>query len=213
MMSGRHPHSSRTGAPGHQRTYCTAKSDGPRDGPRQRQFLPPRAYAVLKEQKDVLEKTLNDSSSLPQQHLASVLRKLQAGTSALMVTEEAMMTDPMQQSSLDNNDSYNDDYDDATDDDPPPVFMEPPSSLSSEALHILQAPETSGFEGTPTEESDAINSLIDQLSLFNFMTEVESVDDFLHTRVGPRDHEVKPITMKVCGIFEQMIKSHWDSCA
>ena len=91
--------------------------------------------------------------------------------------------------------------------------MEPPSSLSSEALHILQALETSGFEGTPTEESDAINSLIDQLPLSNFMTEVESVDDFLHTRVGPRDHEVKPITMKVCGTFEQMIKSHWDSCA
>ena len=45
------------------------------------------------------------------------------------------------------------------------------------------------------------------------MTEVESVDDFLHTRVGPRDHEIKPIAMKVRGTFERMIKSHWDSCA
>ena len=45
------------------------------------------------------------------------------------------------------------------------------------------------------------------------MTEVESVDIFLHIRVGPRDHGIKPITMKVCGTFEQMIKSHWNSCA
>ena len=182
-MSDRHPHSSRTGAPDHQRTYFTAKSDVPR----QREFLPPRAYAVVKEQKDLLEKILNDSSSLSQQHLVSVLRKIQAGTSALMVTEEAMMTDAMQQSGLDD-DSYNDDYDDATDHDPPPSASELPSSLSPEALHILQALETSGFEGTPTEESDAINLLIDQLPLSNFMTEVESVDGFLHTRVGPRDH-------------------------
>ena len=127
-----------------------------------------------------------------------------------MVTEEAMMTDTLRQ----NDDDY--DYDYTTEDDPSsgaPTLMEPPSSLSSEALHILQSLETSGFEGTPAEESDAINSLIDQLPLSNFMTEVESVDDFLHTRVGPRDHEIKPITMKVCGTFEQMIKSHWDSWA
>ena len=39
-------------------------------------------------------------------------------------------------------------------------------------------PDRSGFEGTPTEESDAINPLIDQLPLSNFMTEVEPVDDF-----------------------------------
>ena len=115
------------------------KTDG---GPRQRESLPPRAYAVLKEQKDLLEKTLNDSSSLSQQHLLSVLRKLQAGTSALMVTEEAIMTDATHESSVEYDDSYNDEYDDATDYDPSPgasVLMEPPSSLSSEALHILQA--------------------------------------------------------------------------
>ena len=74
-MSDRHPHSSRTGAPGHFKTANFSKSDGPRT----REFLPPRAYAVVKEQKDLLEKTLNDSSSLSQQHLVSVLRKLQAG--------------------------------------------------------------------------------------------------------------------------------------
>ena len=74
----------------------------------------------------------HDSASLSQQHPLPVLRKMQAGTSALMVTEEALMTDAMQQSSLED-DSYNDDYDDATDGDPSPVFMEPPSSLSPEA--------------------------------------------------------------------------------
>ena len=107
-----------------------------------------------------------------------------------MVTEQAMMTD-----------THNDDYDYTTEvyGDPSsdaPISMEPPSSLSAEALHILQSLETSGFEGTPAEESDAINSLIDQLPLSNFMTEVESVDNSLHwaskiglhTRVGSRDH-------------------------
>ena len=156
-MSDRHPHSSRTGAPDHHTTKYRS------DGPRPREFLPPRAYAVVKEQKDLLEKTLNESSSLSQQHLVSVLRKLQAGTSALMVTEEA---DAM----LTSDDQFNDDYDDTTDDQSPsaPPSSEPSSSLSSEALHILQALETSGFEGSPTEESDAINSLIDQLPLSNF---------------------------------------------
>ena len=203
-MSDRHPHSSRTGAPDHQKMMA-CKTD---NGPRQREFLPPQAYAVLKEQENLLEKTLNDSSSLSQQHLVSVLRKMQAGTSALMVTEDAMMTDTMLTQMQNNND-----YNNSADDDPPPIFTEPPSSLSTEASHILQALETSGFEGTPTEESDAINSLIDQLPLSNFMTEVESVDDFSHTRVGPCDHEAAPITMNVCGVFEQIIRSHWDSCA
>ena len=45
------------------------------------------------------------------------------------------------------------------------------------------------------------------------MTEVVSVDDVLHTRVGSRDCETKSITMNVCGKLEQMLKSHWDSCA
>ena len=49
--------------------------------------------------------------------------------------------------------------------------------------------------------------------LSNFMTEAESADGFSHTRVGSRNHEVKPITMKVCGTLEQMTNSHWDSCA
>ena len=77
---------------------------------------------MLKEQKDLLEKNLNDSSSLSQQHLVSVLRKMQAGTSALMVTEEAMMTSAMLSQMHDNN--Y---YDDAANDDSPPIFTEPPS--------------------------------------------------------------------------------------
>ena len=45
------------------------------------------------------------------------------------------------------------------------------------------------------------------------MTEVESVDDVLTTRFGSGDHDVKSITMKVCGTFEQMLKSYWDNCA
>ena len=69
MNTDRHPHSNRTGAPDHfQRTT---------DGPRQRGFLPPRAFAILKEQKELIERTVSDPSS-PQQHLISVLRKLQA---------------------------------------------------------------------------------------------------------------------------------------
>ena len=93
------------------------------------------------------------------------------------------------------------------------VLTAPPSTLSPAALHILQHLETSGFGGTPAEESDAIHSLIDQLPLSNFMTEVESVDGILTTRFKSHDHDVKSITMKVCGTFKQMLNSNWDSCA
>ena len=62
-------------------------------------------------------------------------------------------------------------------------------------------------------ETDAIQQSVDQLPLSNFMTVLEPVDDFLRTRVGLHDHEAKPITMKVCGTFQEAIKSHWDSCA
>ena len=53
---------------------------------------------------------------------------------------------------------------------------------------------------------------IDQLP-HNFMTTSESVDSCLRTRIGLHDHEAKPMTMKVCGTFQEAIKSHWDSCA
>ena len=208
-MSDRHPHSSRTGAPDHQKMYFTAaQSGGPRDGPRQREYIPPRAYAVLKEQKELLDKTLNESSQLSQQHLVSVLRQMQAGTSAIMVTE----TDAMQQSSFED-DSYHGDYDDTAYDEPSHGAMKPSSSFSPEALHILQTLQTSGFEGSPADESDAINSLLDQLPLSNFMMVLESVGNALQTRVGSLDHEVKSITMKVGGIVQETITSHWDSCA
>ena len=208
-MSDRHPHSSRTGAPDHQKMYFTAaQSGGPRDGPRQREYIPPRAYAVLKEQKELLEKTLSESSQLSQQHLVSVLRQMQAGTSAIMVTE----TDAMQQSSFED-DSYHGDYDDTAYDEPSHGAMKPSSSFSPEALHILQTLQTSGFEGSPADESDAINSLLDQLPLSNFMMVLEAVGNALQTRVGSLDHEVKSITMKVGGIVQETITSHWDSCA
>jgi hypothetical protein len=58
-MSDRHPHSSRTGAPDHQKMYFTAaQSGGSHDGPRQREYIPPRAYSVLKEHQKFLEKNI-----------------------------------------------------------------------------------------------------------------------------------------------------------
>ena len=209
--SDRHPHSSRTGAPDHQRMYFTAaQSGGSNDGPRQREYLPSRAYAVLKEQQKLLEKTLSDSSQLSQQHLVSVLRQMQAGTSSLMVTE----TDTMQQNDFEN-DAYHADYDDATHDEPSHGFLTSSSSISPEALHILQTLQTSGFDGSPTDESDAIHSLLDQLPLSNFMTWLETVGNALalQTRVGSLNHELKPITMTVGGVVQETITSHWDSCA
>ena len=120
--------------------FTAAQSGGSNDGPRQREFLPPRAYAVLKEHQKLLEKTLSDSSQLSQQHLVSVLRQMQAGTSALMVTE----TDTIQQNDFEN-DAYHADYDDATYDEPSHGFLTSSSSISPEALHILQTLQTSGL--------------------------------------------------------------------
>ena len=42
---------------------------------------------------------------------------------------------------------------------------------------------------------------------------MESVDGVLTTRFDSHNHDVKSITIKVCGSFEQMLKAHWDSCA
>ena len=212
-MSDRHPHSSRTGAPDHQRMYFTAaQAGGSHDGsgPRQREFLPPRCYAVLKEHQKLLEKTLSDSSQLSQQHLVSVLRQMQAGTSALMVTE----TDTMQQDDFENG-AYHGDYDDANHNEPSHGFLTSSSSISPEALHILQTLQTSGFEGSPADESDAIHSLLDQLPLSNFMIWLESVVNALalQTRAGSLNHEIKPINMTVGGVVQETITSHWDSCA
>ena len=209
--SDRHPHSSRTGAPDHQRMYFTAaQSGGSNVGPRQREYLPSRAYAVLKEQQKLLEQTLSDSSQLSQQHLVSVLRQMQAGTSSLMVTE----TGTMQQDDFEN-DAYHADYDDATHDEPAHGFLTSSSSISPEALHILQTLQTSGFDGNPTDESDAIHSLLDQLPLSNFMTWLETVGNALalRTRVGSLNRELKPITITVGGVVQETITSHWDSCA
>ena len=143
----------------------------------------------------------------------SVLRKIQAGTSALMITVEAMLSEAMHQSSVDKDNSHDNDAVYQTDDASAPALTAPPSSLSPAAPHILQHLETSGFDGTPAEESDAIHSLIDQLPLSNFTTEVESVDDVLTIRFKSGDHDVKSIKMKVCGTFDQILKAHWDSCA
>ena len=214
-MSERHPHSSRTGAPDHQRMYFTAasaQSGGPNDSPRPREYLPSRCYAVLKEQQKLLEQTLSDSSQLSPQHLISVLRQMQAGTSSLMVTE----TDTVQQQQDDfENDAYHADYDEATHDEQAHGFLTSSSSMSPEALHILQTLQTSGFDGHPADESDAIHSLLDQLPLSNFMTWLESVVNAsaLRTRVGSLKCELKPITITVGGVVQEAITSHWDSCA
>ena len=90
---------------------------------------------------------------------------MQAGTSAIMVTE----TDEMQQSGYEN-DSYHGDYDDTAYNEPSHGVLTSSSSISPEALHILQTLQTSGFEGSPTDESDAINSLLDQLTSFHYPT-------------------------------------------
>ena len=45
------------------------------------------------------------------------------------------------------------------------------------------------------------------------MTTSEPVDSCLRTRIGRHDHDAKPMTVKVCGTFQEAIKSHWDSCA
>ena len=190
--------------------FTAAQSGGPNDGPRPREYLPSRAYAVLKEQQKLLEQTLSDSSQLSQQHLISVLRQMQAGTSSLMVTE----TDTVQQDDLEN-DAYHADYDEATHDEQAHGFLTSSSSISPEALHILQTLQTSGFDGHPTDESDAIHSLLDQLPLSNFMTWLETVVNAsaLRTRVGSLKCELKPITITVGGVIQEAITSHWDSCA
>ena len=135
---------------------------------------------------------------------------MQAGTSSLMVTE----TGTMQQDDFEN-DAYHADYDDATHDEPSHGFLTSSSSISPEALHILQTLQTSGFDGSPTDESDAIHSLLDQLPLSNFMTWLETVGNALalRTRVGSLNRELKPITMTVGGVVQETITSHWDSCA
>ena len=213
-MSERHPHSSRTGAPDHQRMYFTAasaQSGRPNDSPRPREYLPSRCYAVLKEQMKLLEQTVDDSSQLSPQQLMSVLRQIQAGTSSLMITE----TDAMQQQQDDfEHDAYHADYDEAHDEQAH-GFLTSSSSMSPEALHILQTLETSGFDGHPTDASDAIHSLLDQLPLSNFMTWAESVVNAsaLRTRVGSLKCELKPVTMTVAGVVQEAITSHWDSCA
>ena len=213
-MSERHPHSSRTGAPDHQRMYFTAasaQSGRPNDSPRPREYLPSRCYAVLKEQLKLLEQTVDDSSQLSPQQLMSVLRQLQAGTSSLMITE----TDAMQQQQDDfEHDAYHADYDEAHDEQAH-GFLTSSSSMSPEALHILQTLETSGFDGHPTDASDAIHSLLDQLPLSNFMTWLETVGNALalRTRVGSLNCELKPITITVGGVVQEAITSHWDSCA
>ena len=49
--------------------------------------MPPRAFGILKEQNDLIERTVSDPSS-SQQHLISVMRKLQAGTSPLLLADD-----------------------------------------------------------------------------------------------------------------------------
>ena len=120
-MSDRHPHASRTGAPDYHKP-----SRYQSDGPRPRAFLPPRACAVAREQKELPAKTLSDPN-LAQQHLVAVLREAQAGTSALMITEEAMLSEAMHQSSVENDDSHDNDADYQTDDASAPALTAPSS--------------------------------------------------------------------------------------
>ena len=74
----------------------------------------------------------------------------------------------------------------------------------------MQHLKTSGFEGTPRDESpsDAIHALIDHLPLSNLMTETEDTNEILTTRVGCRHYNPGTISQIVCGVSEQLIKSH-----
>ena len=130
MRSDRHPHSNRTGPLDHfQRTT---------DRARQREYLPPRAFGILKEQKGLIERTASDPNS-SQQHLISVIRKLQAGTSSLLLTDDYQDDEDTGE--------YSADDDEDTQQDAAFVTVDPPAtkSLSPEALHIMQQLETSGF--------------------------------------------------------------------
>jgi hypothetical protein len=166
----------------------------------------------VKEKKELIEHTVSEPSSF-QHHLISVLRKLQAATSSLLITydEDDYRTNDDEGAG----EHKTDDDDDDTDQDAALVTVAPPptDSLSPEALHIMQQLETSGFEGTPREESDSIHALIDHLPLSNFMTEAEDTDEVLTTRVGRRHYSPDTIAQIVRGVSEQLVKFHWDSCA
>ena len=103
------------------------------------------------------------------------MRKLQAGTSSLLLTDDYRDDEGAGE--------YKADDDDDTQQDAALVTVAPPATklLSPEALQIMQKLETSGFEGTPREDSDVIHSLTDHLPLSNF-------DEVLTTRVGRRHY-------------------------
>ena len=135
------------------------------------------------------------------------MRKLQAGTSSLLLTDDYHDGEGTGE--------YKADVDDDTQQDAALVTVAPPAtkSLSPEALHIMQQLESSGFEGTPCEEPDEKHSLIDHLPLSNFMTEAADADEVLTTRVGRRHYNTDAISQIVGGVVEQLVKAQWDSCA
>ena len=110
--------------------------------------MPLRAFAIVKEQKELIERTVSEPS-LSQQHLISVLRKLQAGTSPLLITYG--------EGDYHANDDEGageykaDDDDDDTDQGAALVTVAPPptNSLSPEALRIMQQLETSATRSSP----------------------------------------------------------------
>ena len=178
----------------------------PSDGVRQREYLRPRAFGILKEQKNLIVRTVSDPN-WSQQHLISVMRKLQAGTSSLLLTDDYQNDEDTGE--------YKADDDEDTQQGAAFVTVAPPTtkSLSPEALHIMQQLETAGFEGTPREESDRIHTLIDYLPLSNFMTETAEADEVLTTRVGRLPYNSDTISQIVGGVVEQLVKAQWDSCA
>ena len=208
-MRDRHPRSSRSGAPDHHKPSSYQPGS-----PRPCAFLPPRAYAVVSEQKELLEKPLSDPN-LSQQHLVSVLRKILACTSPLLITYGEDDYHTNDDEGAGEHKADDDDDDDDTDQDAALVTVAPPpiNTLSPEAPHIRQQLETSEFEGTPREEPGAIHSLIDHPPLSNFMTETEDTDEVLTTRVGRRHYNPDNISKIVRGVSGQLVKSHWNACA
>ena len=210
MSSDRHPHSNLTGAPAHfQRTT---------DGPRQREFLPPRAFAIVKEQKNLIERTVSEPSSSQQplllnntlslcrvngklercHYLSLMVRTTTTRTTMRVLASTKLTTMTTERTKMPLSS---------------PWLLRQLTRRHQKHCILCNSWKPSGFEGTPREESDAIHSLIDHLPLSNFMPETEDTDEVLNTHVGRRHYNPDTISQIVRSVSEQLVKPHWGSCA
>ena len=97
----------------------------------------------MKEQKELIERTVSEPSS-SQQHLVSVLRKLKAGTSPLLITYGEGDYHMNDDEGAGEQNADDDDDDKGQDTALVTVAPPPTNSRSPEALHSMQQLETSG---------------------------------------------------------------------